>query len=394
MINEYESATSPTTRPALVDSAEALIPQLQGVATEAERLGRLPEATVEALEAAGLTRTAAPRDRGGAQLAASERIRVMELLARGCGSTSFVTMIYGGLPYVLTKFTDEAQDEVYASENPKLCGFLIPSAQATRTRGGYRLSGAWPFATGQHHAGWVSCAALVMNRDGPPEMALFLVPRAEFAVADDWHVSGLCATGSNTLSVEDVLVPEHRMLPLRELDSGLSDRYAGDPYFKTPVIPFFLAEAFGTPLGLAAAAVAIFERQIHNRGIAYTHYTRQADATVTHLQMDEVTMKLDHARFHAARGAQTSETLEGSETDTRVRVRTRGDLAWCMRLCREVVQIVQEASGASALSLDHPLQRIVRDMRALSLHGMFVFSAGAELHGRMLCGLDPNSDAY
>ena len=37
-----------------------------------------------------------------------------------------------------------------------------------------------------------------------------LVPRTEYTIIDDWYVFGLCGTGSKSLEMKDVFVPEYR----------------------------------------------------------------------------------------------------------------------------------------------------------------------------------------
>ncbi len=39
---------------------------------------------------------------------------------------------------------------------------------------------------------------------------LFLVPRSDFEIEDDWHVAGLKGTGTNTILGKDAFIPDHR----------------------------------------------------------------------------------------------------------------------------------------------------------------------------------------
>ena len=43
--------------------------------------------------------------------------------------------------------------------------------------------------------------------------------------------------------------------------------------------------------------------------------------------------------------------------------------------------------GASALSLSNPLQRILRDVRAHSMHAAYAFDINLEAYGRVQLGL-------
>lgn len=390
-----ETLTAPTEHNTLVDTATTVAAEVRGLAAEAQRLGHLPDETVRLLDEAGLHKILAPRSRGGHQASIATFNRVMEELAKACGSTAWVASIYNGNMYMLTAFSEAASDEVYAHEYPKVAQSFTPNGQARPVDGGFRLSGTWRFCSGQHHAQWAIFLSLIADGNAEPEPAMFLVPKEDCDVADDWQVSGLAGTGSNTISVQDKFVPAHRVVrpAAPELGTPPSADFA-DPFFQIPTIPLFIAGSVGAPLGLASEALNLLRNRVHKRGITYTNYTRAADAPVTHFQLSESSMKLDEARFHARRAAETAMRLTEGPLEVEERVRIRADLAWTVDLCREVVDIARRASGASAIHQRDPLQRIVRDIQALSVHAFLVHSTSAELYGRVLCGLEPGTDLY
>jgi len=387
-----ERASEPETSDNLIAKAQELAPLLAKHADEASRLTRPVDEVIAALEEAGMFGLTAPRSRGGAQVPLQAFITIGEELAKGCASTSWVTSIYNGGIFMMCTFPDRALDEVYAEGTPRVCSNFNPAGQAVPVDGGYRLSAAWRFCSGQHHANWGLMASFITREGCDPEPAMFMVRRSDMTAADDWHVSGLRGSASNTLSTEDLFVPEHMVQPVAvsAMGGSASESLGSDSYFRMPNVPFFTAGATGAPLGMAAAALEIFSSRIHKRGITYTPYAKQSDAVVTHLQMDEAIMKLDEARFHAQRSADTALEVSVNLADVASRVRIRSDAAWCFKRCREVVEIVRQAAGASALHVSNPLGRIVDDIEALSVHSFLIFSTNAELHGRVRCGLPPD----
>jgi alkylation response protein AidB-like acyl-CoA dehydrogenase len=254
------------------------------------------------------------------------------------------------------------------------------------------LSGKWAFATGQHHAGWIIVPAI--NPDDPTSGPIgFLVPKSEFTVLDDWHVSGFVATGSNAVSLNETFVPEHRAVPFMSFVTGQyrESSISDDPYYRQPFVPIMCAISVGTGIGLARVALRLFEERVGKRAITYTNYTKQAEAPVTHFQLAEARMKLDQAEFHATRLTSTVdqhiETAQAWEIETRVRC--RADVAWALKLAREVCEVVEQGSGASAIHYKDPLPKILRDIRAISVHSFLLHSTNAELYGRVLAGLEP-----
>ena len=60
-----------------------------------------------------------------------------------------------------------------------------------------------------------------------------------------------------------------------------------------------------------------------------------------------------------------------------------------MRECRTAVELLADASGASSIQRSVPIQRIARDMRALSIHAALSCTTNLEVYGRVLVGVDP-----
>ncbi|URN12812.1 hypothetical protein LUW77_17890 [Streptomyces radiopugnans] len=62
---------------------------------------------------------------------------------------------------------------------------------------------------------------------GPPAMRFFAVRRQACTVHPTWDSIGMRATGSHTVVVEDVLVPEHLSFDRMEVLSGRNAHSAG-----------------------------------------------------------------------------------------------------------------------------------------------------------------------
>src|SRR5262249_30213972 len=131
-----------------------------------------------------------------------------------------------------------------------------PTSRSTATAvdGGYLVTGQWSFASGYHHATWLGagcevCAPdgrPVLDDEGRPEVATFIFPAAQTHLLDVWAVSGLRGTGSDSYTVEGLVVPER--LQVRRDD--LTARHEPGPLYA-----FRSSSVF--PIGFASVALEI-----------------------------------------------------------------------------------------------------------------------------------------
>ena len=72
-------------------------------------------------------------------------------------------------------FPLEAQQEVWENPDNLLAVSYVPTPKVEAVNGGFKISGSWPWASGVDSATWLILAALIPNKDGPPDS--FMVPR-------------------------------------------------------------------------------------------------------------------------------------------------------------------------------------------------------------------------
>jgi alkylation response protein AidB-like acyl-CoA dehydrogenase len=382
-------------REVLVSQVRDLAPVLREQADRADQERRLPAETIAALAGAGVFRLRVPARYGGYQQDTRTLMEVGAALGRADGSVGWTASVYWIPGWMVGHFPDEVQDEVFADPDVRVCGTLSPGGMARPVDGGVVVSGEWGFITGAHHSQWQEIIAIQPLPDGTPMPIVALVPMADLRIVDDWHTSGMRGTGSVRTVAQEIFVPQHRVLPLPVVlnGQGSSAHYASSPIHRAPLLPVAAASSVGTALGLAQAARDVFLARLADRKLTYTDYPSQREAPITHVQVAEATMRIDEAEFHAHRLAALvdGKAAEAAEWTVAERVAARADLGAACRLAREAVDILAGASGASSLYQSVPIQRIVRDIHALNLHALINPTVNYELHGRILCGLEPNT---
>src|SRR6185312_8263330 len=223
----------------LVARARALIPHISASAADARQARRVSEPVIAQIEKAGLFRILQPARWGGYEMKPETFYDVLIALAEGDMSVGWIYGVLGVHPWLMGLMDERAVQDVWGDDDSvRLCSSLMPVGKAEKADGGFRLSGHWRFSSGCHYAEWALLGGAVQGGDGaPPDIRLFMVPRAEYRVVDVWRVSGLCATGSDDILVDHVFVPEHRT---RRMIDNLQCVGAGQAVNRSPLyrIPF------------------------------------------------------------------------------------------------------------------------------------------------------------
>jgi alkylation response protein AidB-like acyl-CoA dehydrogenase len=389
------STVEPSAREQLVSSVSELVPVLREKAAWMEDNRRIHADVIELLGAAGLFKLRRPKRYGGYEVDTRTLVDVGAQLARADGSLSWTLAAYWVPTFLAGFFPDEAQDEVFATEDVRVCGSSTPSVMAAPGDGGLILNGSSKFTSGALHAHWQEIAGILIRPDGEPEPIMTLVPISDLELVDDWHTSGMRATGSITTVAKDLFVPHHRVIPMSAamIPQSLSAANAASIIYRTPISLAAAATDAGIPVGLAEAAFEVFLERLPGRKITYTNYEKQSEAPITHTQVGTARLKIDEARFHAERCAAVvdGKCVNGEPWKLEERAQVRADWGQAARLAKEAVDILFSASGGSAIFTSSPLPRIVNDINAVNQHGLINPDTNTETYGRTLCGLEPNT---
>ena len=377
-----------------VERARALVPARRRRAPAAERRRRIDDETVAALRANGLFRILQPRRVGGFELDFRAQIDVAAELARGCASTAWIASVVGSHHWMLAMLPPEAQARVWDADPDSLLvtAMVTPDGKARAVAGGYELAGTWKFASGVDFADWAIVGATVAGT-APPELRVFLVPRAEFEILDSWHVAGLRATGSKDLRIARAFVPASRSAAMAELLNGAPPGRAVNPapIYGLPVTMVTPFNMVGPAVGIARGAIETFVERMGGRLTTFGRERIGQQPTVQ-LRIAEAAAESDAAELvlHAACAAIARlEREPGAATDA-ARSRLRRDAAYAATLCRRAVERVAAMAGAHGLDDDNPLQLAQRDIQALTSHAALVWDPNAVLWGRTAFGLPSN----
>ena len=367
---------------------DEFVERLAERAEEAERLRRLPAATVSEFEKTDLLRLLLPARFGGIQASFPELLQPIRRMAHGCASSAWTLGFYALHNWMLSLFDPRLQEEVFASGPVLAPAPLAPTGRGSPVDGGVRLTGRWSWATGALDADWMIVGALVERRDGVFP-ALVVVPADDVEVDDVWHTAGMRGTGSHDVIVTDVFVPEHRIVAVADIYGGTSPGALshGVPTYRWPMVPALALVASQPVLGAAERVTELFAERLAGRVLAYSNVA-QKDQPAAQIRLANARVRL------RALQALITETADGIEqlvtSGTRVRRSARADArlaaAHTVRESRAIIADLLEASGASAQFLSNPMQRFKRDVDIAAGHVVFDYDVSSELAGALAIG--------
>jgi 3-hydroxy-9,10-secoandrosta-1,3,5(10)-triene-9,17-dione monooxygenase len=370
--------------------ARLLVPKLKERAARAEELRRCPDESVQELNESGLMRLLQPRRVGGSECDWVSMIDVSSELARGCGSTAWNWANWAVHHWMLALWPRQCQDEVWGPDPAVLIAsaILFPPGKATRVTGGYRLSGRWPFSSGVDSSAWNMMGAVV---EGTGELRMFVVPREDYRIIDNWHVLGLCATGSKDVEMKDAFVAEHRTLAVDATKGGATHPGAASnpaAIFRIPLFAALPHMLTGIPLGVAQGAYDIFLEGLRARVSRYSGKTL-ADMAAVQMKVAEASACIDTARLVLRGDCASAQAIaeRGEAPGLMTKATWRRDGAFAAQMCQRAMDVIFKSAGATGLYDDQPLQRAFRDLNSANAHISMMWDAQATTYGRVALGL-------
>ena len=146
--------------------ARALAPKLAAAAPQIEAGRELTPEVVAALHETGLFRMLLPRTLGGGELPPDAFVQAVEVIAAADASTAWCVAQTSICSTLAASLRPEVARNVFAERSLLAWGPFSPKAKAAACAGGYRISGAWAFASGSRHAAWLAAHCPVIETDG------------------------------------------------------------------------------------------------------------------------------------------------------------------------------------------------------------------------------------
>lgn len=383
-------------------AAQALGQEFSLTAAEIDRSGRDPAENMQRIHEVGLTRLLLPQAYGGiasSQTLAADLPLVTDILtelAAGESATAQIwsihlvaaRLIFGGALQVGEDVRREIADGLLKD------GMRLANSAAERgprrgeyhtvadpVDGGYRFSGVKVFNTGTVGATYTITPVRIRGKEDAGVVYLLVRMDADGVKPHhDWDNMGQRATGSGTITFENVFVPERFCFPMAAGAEGLTGAASViGPFFQLLIGATILGMGFG-----ALSAAAGFVRD-HARPNLPT-LDRAADDPVNRLHLGRASTALAAARALQREASQMVVDTEAGNADRGLcSIHMMRSKAATVAAALEVTGQLHGLAGGRATSNAYRLDRYWRNARTLSVHdpidAMIQQIGGFELDG-------------
>lgn len=403
-----ESECSTQTGRQIRDAVRNLIPLMRQHALESEEQGFVADVVMRALTQTGLFRISVPIECGGYALGARDVAEILTATATGDGATAWVTMIASGFARAVMTLPKSTVHEVYR-DSAEWPGPVVASASlfsekvqhGRRTEGGYIVNagGKWGFGSGCRHARFLCVGVEIDDENGQKLRGMAMLERSQYQILDDWHVMGLRASSSNSITVtQDAFVPAARFLNLAEFPQKLDEirsHYTGAGYRLNGLglMLFVALETMCIVLGMAQGTLESFIDQVKGRKPFNLPYKTLGEAPAMQLVAGKARAMISSAQALLYGRADQLDRMARLELSVSAAQESEFmmDFAYAGNVCGQAIDMLQLAVGSSTISEKNPIQRFARDARVALTHGSTRLDPLAELNGRFILEQPPLS---
>src|SRR5215813_13657860 len=376
----------------IIARARAFIPTLIERSREGRRRRRIADETIADMQRAGFFRVLQPKRWGGYELDLNTFYEIELALAEGDMSTAWIYGVAGVHPWFMALLEDRAAQEVWGGDNSTLiCSSLMPAGKATAVDGGFRVSGRWRYASCCEHCEWTLLGGMVASGNGgAPEGRIFLLPRKDYASVDTWRVSGLQATGSWDVVVDDVFVPAYRSQGMLDnfLLKGPGQALNTSSLYRVPFGQIFVrgisTAALGALRGMLNALLDYSKTRVTRAG------GRSAENPFVQLLCAETASAVDEMTIILHRNFRNLHAYarRGETPPLEERLRYKFQSTAVTERCTLLAARIFKATGAAGLQEDVPFGGVLADLMAARQHISNQFEYVGSSWGGVMFGLE------
>jgi alkylation response protein AidB-like acyl-CoA dehydrogenase len=351
---------------------ESLVKEIRNYTFETEAARSLPQTVLDIAYGQQWFQLLVPKAFGGKELALPETVRLFEAITWADANVGWCINLGAGANMFSGYLEEGVANSIFNSAKTCCAGSGAISGKATKTQGGYMLTGRWKYASGANHATHFTANAYLLDEngnniieDGTPVFRSFIIPADKIINHKNWNAVGLCATSSNDFETIDVFVPfEHTFTLLKP------SAFAQGPVYRFPFNMMAVVNMTCMITGIALHFLDLYEE------LAATKKPLHSDLL---LKDNPVAISIHEQaanNFHTARNLMYKE-LESVwqyyeqgkiEADEKSLDRLRKVTNQAAKKSRELIDALFPLCGMNIVSPQSELNKVWRDAAVASQH--------------------------
>ncbi|HFX6314059.1 TPA: flavin-dependent monooxygenase [Acinetobacter baumannii] len=382
----------------ILDKVEEILPKIAELAEKAEQDRMVPTESINLLKSINLHRAFQPKKYGGLEMQLSEFENCIIAIAAACPNTAWAFALLAKHAHMIAMYPEEAQDEIWGKNSDAVASSSIaPFGKIEQVEGGYLFSGEMGWSSGCDHAEWAILGCTKEGENGEKQRCFAIVPREDYEIKDTWFTVGMRGSGSKTLVLKNVFVPEHRLQNVMDLGVKFGGviSYPESNIYSIPFLPVFALCFSSVSLGIAERMLSLYSEKTKNRVRAYTGVSVGTAAPAL--------MRLAESTHQVACGrAFLEKTWKEMEIHAEKRLQPsaekmafwRTNQAYVVKILIESVDRLFSASGGMAWFEANELQRLFRNSHMTGAHAYTDYDVCSQILGRALMGLEPDPGLF
>jgi len=361
-----------------IEVARGFGPSLAARAAKHDKDGSFVAENYTELRQNKLFSASIPVELGGGGASHADVCAIVQELAKHCGSTGLSYAMHSH-PVAANIFKHHRGDENATTALTRIANselviagtgandWLASSGKAVATEDGYIVNAHKRFVSGGPGADLFVTSAVFDGHAGS-EVLHFAIPMNSggIEIQSNWNTLGMRGTGSNDILMKDVFVPVAAIAARRPVG-------VWHPMWDV-IVPIALPIIVSCYVGLAEKAAELALNSAKGKvHLASTIGQMRNDLTIARMALSEMIKLVDNLAFKP----------DMSITDG---ILTRKAIS--ARAVKSVVETASEIVGGSGFFREHPMERIVRDVRAFHFHPL-PERIQQTFSGRLALGMEP-----
>ena len=333
---------------------------------------------------AGFYHLYVPRRYGGYEFDVPTYARVAKEIARGCVSTAWcLGLAMNHALQVASWWPAEAQDAIFAGGDFRSGSVAAPVGTIRRTGDGWQIDGQIAFASGTPHATYYMGQAILAGteHDEAPTMMMFVAPRDEWTMLDDWgDMLGLKGSGSHSIRFDATRIPASwafggNMIDVDVAGGTPGSRLHANPMYAGRGMTIFTLTLAAITVGAAYNALDEYERLMRIKTtarppitlrISDREYQRWYGRAVTRIRLAQAALHDSAVQHMELCRRNVEDAVPFTYGDD---ITLAGVLREVIVLCWEIVDDdLWQTVGASVARDGERMERIFRDMAVAVAH--------------------------